>query len=88
MDFIFIFYRLDLSNNELSRIPTNSLTNAAAASLVELDLSGNYIPAVSIADFAQRFRVIKNFSVFCMISAFIWYFKLTKFAVVLELLTV
>lgn len=52
-----IFYRLDLSNNDFSRIPTNILSNAAAANLVELDLSGNSIPAISIADFVQRFRV-------------------------------
>ncbi|XP_026333455.1 chaoptin isoform X2 [Hyposmocoma kahamanoa] len=48
--------RLDLSNNDFSRIPTNILSNAAAANLVELDLSGNSIPAISIADFVQRFR--------------------------------
>lgn len=51
------FCRLDLSNNDLSRIPTNCLTQAAAANLVELDLSGNSIPAISISDFVQRFRV-------------------------------
>lgn len=50
-------HRLDLSNNDFSRIPTNILSNAAAANLVELDLSGNSIPAISIADFVQRFRV-------------------------------
>ncbi|RVE54580.1 hypothetical protein evm_000701 [Chilo suppressalis] len=48
--------RLDLSNNYLSRVPTNCLSQAAAASLVELDLSGNTIPAISMADFVQRFR--------------------------------
>ncbi|CAH2085309.1 unnamed protein product [Euphydryas editha] len=48
--------RLDLSDNDLSRIPTNSLSPAAAINLVELDLSGNTIPAVAIADLVQRFR--------------------------------
>ncbi|XP_041988835.1 chaoptin isoform X3 [Aricia agestis] len=48
--------RLDLSDNELSRIPTNALSPAAAINLVELDLSGNSIPAISIADLVQTFR--------------------------------
>ncbi|XP_013188195.1 chaoptin isoform X2 [Amyelois transitella] len=48
--------RLDLSNNYLSRIPTNILAPAAAANLVELDLSGNTIPALPISDLVQRFR--------------------------------
>ncbi|KAJ8719147.1 hypothetical protein PYW07_016703 [Mythimna separata] len=48
--------RLDLSNNLLSRVPTNSLSPAASANLVELDLSGNTIPAVALGDLVQRFR--------------------------------
>ncbi|XP_023941108.2 chaoptin isoform X5 [Bicyclus anynana] len=48
--------RLDLSDNDLSRIPTNCLSPAAAINLVELDLSGNNIPAVAIVDLVQRFR--------------------------------
>ncbi|CAH0723587.1 unnamed protein product, partial [Brenthis ino] len=48
--------RLDLSDNDLSRIPTNCLSPAAAINLVELDLSGNTIPNVAIADLVQRFR--------------------------------
>ncbi|XP_045535328.1 chaoptin isoform X2 [Papilio machaon] len=48
--------RLDLSNNDLSRVPTNCLSHAAAGNLVELDLSGNTIPAISITDLVQRFR--------------------------------
>ncbi|KAL0881866.1 hypothetical protein ABMA27_001638 [Loxostege sticticalis] len=48
--------RLDLSNNYLSRVPTNCLSQAAAANLVEIDLSGNTIPAISMADFVQRYR--------------------------------
>ncbi|KAG6444973.1 hypothetical protein O3G_MSEX003696 [Manduca sexta] len=48
--------RLDLSDNDLSRVPTNCLSPPAAANLVELDLSGNTIPAVSMSDFVQRFR--------------------------------
>ncbi|KAL4716304.1 hypothetical protein ACJJTC_014784 [Scirpophaga incertulas] len=48
--------RLDLSDNYMSRVPTNCLSQAAAANIVELDLSGNTIPAISMADFVQRFR--------------------------------
>ncbi|KAH9636120.1 hypothetical protein HF086_008420 [Spodoptera exigua] len=48
--------RLDLSDNGLSRIPTNCLSPAASANLVELDLSGNTIPAVALGDLVQRFR--------------------------------
>ncbi|XP_053605406.1 chaoptin isoform X2 [Plodia interpunctella] len=48
--------RLDLSNNYLSRIPTNILAPVAAANLVELDLSGNTIPALPMSDLVQRFR--------------------------------
>ncbi|CAK1579585.1 unnamed protein product [Parnassius mnemosyne] len=48
--------RLDLSNNDLSRVPTNCLSHAAAANLVELNLRGNSIPTVSISDLVQRFR--------------------------------
>lgn len=48
--------RLDLSNNYLSAIPTNCLTEAAAWNIVELDLSGNNIPSVSKTDFVLRFR--------------------------------
>ncbi|XP_028159952.1 chaoptin isoform X5 [Ostrinia furnacalis] len=48
--------RLDLSNNYLSRVPTNCFSPSTAANLVELDLSGNTIPAISMADFVQRYR--------------------------------
>lgn len=48
--------RLDLSDNTFSRVPTSCLSQAAAGNLVELDLSGNTIPALSLADFVQRFR--------------------------------
>ncbi|XP_047025787.1 chaoptin isoform X2 [Helicoverpa zea] len=48
--------RLDLSDNGLSRIPTNCLSPAASANLVELDLSGNTIPAVALGDLVQRYR--------------------------------
>ncbi|XP_075975754.1 leucine rich repeat containing G protein-coupled receptor chaoptin isoform X2 [Anticarsia gemmatalis] len=48
--------RLDLSDNGLSRIPTNCLSTAAAANLVELDLSGNTIPAVALGDLVQRYK--------------------------------
>ncbi|XP_047517537.1 chaoptin isoform X2 [Pieris napi] len=48
--------RLDLSNNDLSRMPTNALSPGAASNLVELDLSSNTVPAVAIPDLVQRFR--------------------------------
>ncbi|KAJ2947575.1 hypothetical protein O0L34_g17368 [Tuta absoluta] len=51
-----VLERLDLSNNDLSRVPSNCLSVQAAANLVEFDLSGNAIPAISISDFVQRFR--------------------------------
>lgn len=51
------YYRLDLSDNGLSRIPTNCLSTAASANLVELDLSGNTIPSVALGDLVQRYRV-------------------------------
>lgn len=48
--------RLDLSDNDLSRIPTNCMSTAAVANLVELDLSGNTIPAVALGELVQRLR--------------------------------
>ncbi|XP_026759596.1 chaoptin isoform X2 [Galleria mellonella] len=48
--------RLDLSDNYLSRVPTNALSPAAAANLVEFDLSGNTIPAIGLSDLVQRYR--------------------------------
>ncbi|KAI8420728.1 hypothetical protein MSG28_007951 [Choristoneura fumiferana] len=48
--------RLDLSENQLSRVPTSCLSTAAAANLVEYDLSGNTIPSIAISDLVQRFR--------------------------------
>lgn len=64
MDFLLLtkdlftnLHRLDLSNNYFTVIPTNILSNAAAANLVELDLSGNSISSLTMTDFVQRFRV-------------------------------
>lgn len=75
---------MDLSNNDLSRVPTNCLSPVAAGSLVELDLSGNSIPAVSIADWVQRFRVT-----IALNFVLVWKYGslLTEILVVLILLT-
>ncbi|XP_063392648.1 chaoptin isoform X1 [Cydia fagiglandana] len=48
--------RFDLAENQLSRVPTSSLSSSAAANLVEFDLSGNNIPSIAIADLVQRFK--------------------------------
>lgn len=49
--------KLDLSNNFLSRIPAASLTNVAALSLCELDLSYNNIASIHSMDLSNKFRV-------------------------------
>lgn len=52
--------KLDLSHNLLSRIPAASLTNVAALSLCELDLSYNSIASIHSMDLSNKFRV-RNF---------------------------
>lgn len=51
---------LDLSHNFLMKIPVTSLTNMAALTLCELDLSHNNIASIHSMDLSNKFRV--NFS--------------------------
>ncbi|CRK93089.1 CLUMA_CG006599, isoform A [Clunio marinus] len=48
--------RLDLSHNQLTKIPVTSLTNVAALTLCELDLSFNHIGAIHSMDLSNKFR--------------------------------
>lgn len=49
--------KLDISHNQLSKVPVNSITNVAALSLCELDLSFNNILSIHSNDFSNKFRV-------------------------------
>lgn len=49
--------KLDVSNNQLTKIPVTSLTNVAALKLCELDLSFNHIGAIHSMDLSNKFRV-------------------------------
>lgn len=49
--------RLDVSRNQLSRVPFSSFSADAAESLVELDVSSNFIVALHSPDAFARFRV-------------------------------
>lgn len=49
--------RVDLSNNQLSRFPITSFSAAAANTLVELDVSSNYLIALFPPEQLGRFRV-------------------------------
>ena len=49
--------RLDLSHNLLTKIPVSSLTNLAALTLCELDLSHNNIGTIHSMDLSNKFRV-------------------------------
>lgn len=49
--------KLDVSNNQLIKIPVTSLSNVAALSLCELDLSFNHIGAIHSMDLSNLFRV-------------------------------
>lgn len=49
---------LDLSHNQLSKIPVSSLTNIAALTLCELDLSYNNIGQIHSMDLSNKFRVM------------------------------
>lgn len=62
MNIILIFFstfnnRLDLSHNLLTKIPVMSMTNLAALTLCELDLSHNSISAIHSTDLSNKFRV-------------------------------
>lgn len=49
--------KLDVSHNQLTKIPVSSLTNIAALTLCELDLSHNHIGAIHSMDLSNKFRV-------------------------------
>jgi len=49
--------RLDVSHNQLTKIPVHSLNNVAAMTLSELDLSHNIIGAIHSNDLSNKFRV-------------------------------
>lgn len=49
--------KLDLSHNQLTKIPVTSIANVAALSLCELDLSNNHIGAIHSNDLSNKFRV-------------------------------
>lgn len=53
--------KLDVSNNQLTKIPVTSLTNVAALTLCELDLSHNHIGAIHSMDLSNKFRVSERF---------------------------
>lgn len=53
--------KLDISHNQLSKVPVNSITNVAALSLCELDLSHNNILSIHSNDLSNKFRVHKNY---------------------------
>lgn len=53
-----VLERLDISNNQLTRLPVNSMKNLAAFSLCELDLSHNLIGAtIHSRDLSNNLRV-------------------------------
>lgn len=49
--------KLDVSHNHLIKIPVTSVTNIAALTLCELDLSHNHIGAFSSIELSNKFRV-------------------------------
>uniref|UniRef100_A0A182KBF3 Chaoptin n=1 Tax=Anopheles christyi TaxID=43041 RepID=A0A182KBF3_9DIPT len=49
--------RLDVSHNQFTKIPVTALSNMAALSLCELDLSHNHIGAIHSIDLSNKFRV-------------------------------
>lgn len=53
--------KLDISHNQLSKVPVNSIANVAALSLCELDLSFNNILSIHSNDLSNKFRVIFTF---------------------------
>uniref|UniRef100_A0A182M164 LRRCT domain-containing protein n=1 Tax=Anopheles culicifacies TaxID=139723 RepID=A0A182M164_9DIPT len=48
--------RLDVSHNQFTKIPVTALSNMAALSLCELDLSHNHIGAIHSIDLSNKFR--------------------------------
>lgn len=49
--------KLDLSNNDLSRMPLASLSFGSAATLCDLDLSFNDISSIANGEILGRFKV-------------------------------
>lgn len=47
---------LNLANNQLTKIPVTSITNLAALSVCDLDLSNNHIGAIHSSDLSNKFR--------------------------------
>jgi len=50
--------RLDVSHNQLTRVPVGVFSSASGRSLCELDLSGNLIAALQPIDVVHRFKVV------------------------------
>uniref|UniRef100_A0A182SDA4 LRRCT domain-containing protein n=1 Tax=Anopheles maculatus TaxID=74869 RepID=A0A182SDA4_9DIPT len=48
--------RLDVSHNQFTKIPVTAMSNMAALSLCELDLSHNHIGAIHSIDLSNKFR--------------------------------
>jgi Leucine-rich repeat (LRR) protein len=49
--------KLDLSKNQLVKVPSTALSNMAAMSLYELNLSHNNIGTIHNMDLSNKFRV-------------------------------
>lgn len=55
--------KLDVSHNLLTKVIASSLTNVAALTLCELDLSHNNIGAIHSMDLSNKFRVSNNLQI-------------------------
>lgn len=51
---------LNLANNQLTKIPVTSITNLAALSVCDIDLSDNHIGAIHSADLSNKFRSLNR----------------------------
>lgn len=51
---------LNLANNQLTKIPVTSITNLAALSVCDIDLSNNHIGAIHSADLSNKFRSLNR----------------------------
>ncbi|KAF5276013.1 hypothetical protein FQA39_LY00809 [Lamprigera yunnana] len=63
--------RLDLSNNQLSRLPLTSLSTAAASTLCEFDLSFNGITSLTHGQMLSKFEVLIVFVSFSVSLIFV-----------------
>lgn len=52
--------RIDFSHNQLTKIPVTSLTNLAALTVCEMDLSNNHIGAIHSMDLSNKFRSLSK----------------------------